>query len=321
MQDDEAANYDEFGLLEGYAKFENVPWKGRPPVRRESLQLGEPQADGTRQELSAIVWGTSDPELVLLHGGGQNAHTWDSVSLILDQPLVAIDLPGHGHSSWRDDSDYSPATNAKAIAVAVEHFAPNAKAVIGMSLGGMTTMKLTAGFPQLVRQAVLVDITPGIIGREKPMTEQEQGAVALTRGPMIFDSFQEILEATAAKVPGRPIESLRSGVLHNSRRLPDGRWQWRYDQHGHQATADAGGSIEQRRATCDQMWQEVGGISVPLMLVRGGKSAFVSDDDQAEFQRRQPSARVEIVEGAGHSVQSDRASVLAGLIREFVYGS
>ena len=37
-----------------------------------------------------------------------NAHTWDTVALALDRPLVAFDLPGHGHSSWRDDSTYSP---------------------------------------------------------------------------------------------------------------------------------------------------------------------------------------------------------------------
>ena len=46
-----------------------------------------------------IEWGTTEPELVLLHGGTQNAHTWDTVALALDRPLVAIDLPGHGHSS------------------------------------------------------------------------------------------------------------------------------------------------------------------------------------------------------------------------------
>jgi esterase len=323
MLDDEAADYDEFGLLEGYAKYEGVAWNGRPAVRRESFELaGSTGAGGTPQTISAIVWGTSDPELVLLHGGGQNAHTWDSVALILDRPLVAIDLPGHGHSSWRDDSDYSPASNAAAVATAIERFAPSAKAVIGMSLGGLTTIQLGARHPELVRRAVLVDITPGIVGRAKPLTEQEQGVVALTRGPSSYESFQAMLEATAAKAPGRPIESLRAGVLHNSHRLDDGRWAWRYDHDGHQAAATAAtsGSEDDRRTKGDRMWEDVSSIAVPMMLVRGGKSAFVSDDDQAEFRRRQPGARVEVVEGAGHSVQSDRASVLAQHIVEFVDG-
>ena len=33
------------------------------------------------------------PVVVLLHGGGLNAHTWDGVVLALRRPTVAIDLP------------------------------------------------------------------------------------------------------------------------------------------------------------------------------------------------------------------------------------
>ena len=42
------------------------------------------------------------------------------------------------------------------------------------------------------------------------------------------------------------------------------------------------------------------------MLVRGGDSKFVTDDATAEFRRRQPGLRLEIVPGSGHAVQSDQ---------------
>ncbi len=77
-----------------------------------------------------------------MHGGGQNAHTWDTVALALDRPLLAIDLPGHGHSDWRADHKYFPAENAAAIAVVVRALAPDAKMVVGMSLGGLTALAL-----------------------------------------------------------------------------------------------------------------------------------------------------------------------------------
>jgi esterase len=54
------------------------------------------------------------------------------------------------------------------------------------------------------------------------------------------------------------------------------------------------------------------------MLVRGAESAFVTDDDAATALRRLPTLRVEVVEGAGHAVQSDRPDALAALIRAFV---
>ena len=57
------------------------------------------------------------------------------------------------------------------------------------------------------------------------------------------------------------------------------------------------------------------------MLVRGGDSKFVTDDDTAEFRRRQPGLRLAVVPDSGHAVQSDQPLVLTRLIEEFVFGS
>src|SRR4051812_34122756 len=84
--------YDEMSMFHENAEEYGIAWRGQPDVRR----VDAPLDDG--RKLSALVWGTSEPEIVLLHGGAQNAHTWDTVALALDRPLVAIDLPGHGHS-------------------------------------------------------------------------------------------------------------------------------------------------------------------------------------------------------------------------------
>ena len=54
-----------------------------------------------------------------------------------------------------------------------------------------------------------------------------------------------------------------------------------------------------------------------MMLVRGGLSKFVRDEDATELLRRRPNARVEVVDGAGHAVQSDRPLDLVRLIDDF----
>lgn len=59
-------------------------------------------------------------------------------------------------------------------------------------------------------------------------------------------------------------------------------------------------------------------MQVPVLLVRGSESAFVTDEDAQEFVRRHPATRVEVVPGAGHSVQCDQPLVLAALIDEVV---
>src|SRR5450759_5509931 len=87
------ASYDEFGLFHENAEEYGLAWNGPPTVRRVAVPVA---SDG--RKLSALVWGDRPPEIVLLHGGAQNAHTWDTMALALDRPLVAVDLPGHGHS-------------------------------------------------------------------------------------------------------------------------------------------------------------------------------------------------------------------------------
>lgn len=159
-----------------------------PPVSRRSVQVG------SEQQISVLVWGEDQPELVFLHGGGQNAHTWDLVIAALGRPAIAIDLPGHGHSSWRDDRDYGPATNAPATARIISELAPAAAGVVGMSLGGLTLIRLAASRPELVRRAIIVDVTPGSGIAHTRMTRSERGATQLISGPPSFESLEEMVD-------------------------------------------------------------------------------------------------------------------------------
>jgi esterase len=140
-------------------------------------------------------------------------------------------------------------------------------------------------------------------GNAEP-TAAQHGTVALMHGERVFPSFAAMLEVTTAAAPHRDPQSLRRGVFHNSRRLDDGRWTWRYDTI---------------RTVPDfaSLWDDVDALSAPVTLVRGGASGFVTDHDAAEFSRRARHFRgVRVVENSGHSVQSDQPGVLTGIVRE-----
>ncbi|HMD23207.1 MAG TPA: alpha/beta hydrolase [Streptosporangiaceae bacterium] len=296
--------YDEFGLLADNAAEAGLPFPGRPAVRRQSFTVGAGQA------VSAILWGTAEPELVLLHGGGQNAHTWDTVALALGRPLIAVDLPGHGHSDRHGDRDYGPWRNAEAVAAVLAEAAPNAAAVVGMSLGGVTAIRLAATRPDLVRKAVIIDVTPQVQEATRSMSKADRGAVALVSGPPVFDSFEAIAAAAVAASPRRPRSAVERGVRHNAVELPDGRWTWRYDPFG---------DLPASQFDYTALWQDVSAIDAPVMLVRGGDSKFVTNNDVAEFRRRLPGLRTEVVAGAGHAIQSDQPLALTALISDFVF--
>jgi pimeloyl-ACP methyl ester carboxylesterase len=277
-----------------------LPWSGPPAVRREAVDVGG------GQHVSALVWGDAPPELVLVHGGGQNAHTWDTVALAMGRPLVAVDLPGHGHSDWRDDHDYSPVTNAPAVATAMRALAPDAKLLVGMSLGGVTSIRLAAQEPDLVERLAIVDVTPGV------NETKAEPIIAFLSGPERFESFDEILERTVQFNPTRTVSSLRRGVLHNAREEPDGSWTWRYDP------VRAWKDNERPAVAFVDLWDDVAAIKAPTLLIRGGTSGVVSDEDVDELRRRKPDADVITVDGAGHSIQGDKPVELARILEEFL---
>lgn len=290
IDDDELLGLDEFALLPENA--EQIGATGAlPPVAR--IESGP---------ISALKWGDESPQLVFLHGGGQNAHTWDTVILGLGLPALAIDLPGHGRSAWREDGDYGPKLAAEFLRPVLRDWAPRPRLMVGMSLGGLTALRIAATEPALVPELVLVDVTPSAPERHEDMTTAQMGAVALVRGDRSFASFADMLDVTVAAAPHRDRNSLRRGVFHNSKQLEDGTWTWRYDSF-------------RKGDGFERLWDDVPSITMPTTLVRGANSFFVNDEDAEAFATGAPGfQRTHVVADAGHSVQGDQPRALVDIL-------
>lgn len=313
MKNGERIAYDEFGLFGENAAEYGLHYDIPPSVRRQVVEV-EP---GRR--LSALVWGDGEPHLVLLHGGSQNAHTWDTVALALrPMPLVAIDLPGHGHSDGPSGEQLklrTPSSTAADVAVVVRALAPNAKAVVGMSYGGLTAIGLAGVAPDLVRKLMLVDVLPGVD------RERSQHIRDFVNGPATFACFNELLARTKEFNPQRSESSLRRGILHNAVQLEDGTWVWR-----HSRWRQSGLPLEDRvtdTAIDSQPHADIvellDRMQVPVLLARGMRSdSILCDHDERAFRVRKPAARVLRFAEAGHSIQGDMPLELAEAIREFV---
>ena len=190
-------------------------------------------------------------------------------------------------------------------------------------MGGMTTIALTSVAPELVRKAVLVDVTPGVTpAKAKQITD-------FIDGPPSFASFEDLLERTIQFNPTRTESSLRRGILHNAVQRDDGSWVWRWARW----REGIGGGLpaeEARRRPVDRpadaplftdLWEVVSAIQVPVFLARGMlPQSVIGDEDEAELVRRLPTAKVVHFERAGHSIQGDMPVELAREIEAFVFG-
>lgn len=302
----------EFSYLPLQAETLGVP---APSVERLTLTL----PDG--RELSALRYGDGDPAVTLLHGAGLNAHTWDTTVLLLQRPALAIDLAGHGDSSWRTDADYSGRTLAPDVALALQEWTKSSQIIVGQSLGGLTAAALASTHPDLVREVVVVDITPGIDTSGGPAALR-----AFYEGPTDFATRDELVDRAMSLGFGGTRPETERGVFLNTRVRADGRIEWKH-HFAHLAAAalatPSPDSAPQAAAPDDSAnrailsasgWEDLTAVSAPMTLVRATRG-FVSEADADQWQQRLPAGRTVALD-ATHNVQETAPGELAGLVRD-----
>src|SRR5689334_23836031 len=102
--------------------------------------------------------------VVLLHGIGSNALTWEPVGSALAEAhdVIAPDLLGHGASA-KPRGDYSMGAFASGIRDLMLSLDLGPATVLGHSLGGGVAMQFTYQFPERTQRLALV--SSGGLGR------------------------------------------------------------------------------------------------------------------------------------------------------------
>lgn len=251
------------------------------------------------------------PTIVMLHGGGQNRHSWHKTGQILADRgyhVVALDTRGHGDSDRAPNADYAIET-LTADAVTVIEAIGRPVALIGASMGGLTGILVAdeAG-PQRVTKLVLVDVVP----------RYEKDGSARIRDFMFghidgFDSLEQAADAVAAYLPHRAKPRSPEGLKKNLR-LRDGRWYWHWDP----ALMTKPGDDPALRT--EKIEAAAMGLQIPILLIRGKLSDVVSAEGVADFLSKVPGARLVELSDAGHTAAGDDNDAFSAAVVEFVSG-
>jgi pimeloyl-ACP methyl ester carboxylesterase len=293
---------DEFSFLPEQAADAGID---RPVPRGERVGLTLP--DG--RSLSGLRYGDAPPVVTFLHGAGLNAHTWDTTILAMGLPALSIDLPGHGDSSWRPDAAYTGRVLAPDVAAGMDAWTAGPQLLVGQSLGALTAAAVAASRPDLVWELVVIDITPGVDPDAGPTQIRE-----FFSGPTDWATRDEMVDRALSFGLGGSRRAAERGVFFNSRRRPDGRFEWKHHfahlsaaaSHGQGAATTppgAGAPDAVSRVLSATGWDDLAGVDVPVTLIRGERG-YVTDADAATFQEHLPAASV-VVMPAGHNVQEE----------------
>lgn len=234
-------------------------------------------------------WGKAGaPEVLLLHGGNQSAHSWDLVSLHLSDRyhVFALDQRGHGDSEWARDQDYSIDAKVGDALAFIDDQALESPVIMGHSMGGRVTMSLVLANPGIAKGIVLVDVGPELSPKGVEVISN------FVTHNVEFDDLDEFLDNVVKYDRFRSREHIARTVKYNMLRRADGKYISKVD---HRRVP-----VPNSELTLDDVQR----ITCPVLLVRGGESDVLDEDAAQRFVDALPDGQLVTVPNTGHNVHS-----------------
>ena len=248
-------------------------------------------------------WG--DPTalpLVLLHGGAAQAHWWDHLAPALAEHsyVVALDLRGHGDSSWVSPPAYEIEDyvgDVEAILAALHLVSP---VLIGHSLGGFVALSYAARSAKALSGLIVVDI--GFRLKSNRMMRLLRNLPA-----PVYQDETDLLRRFQL-LPGETTAS--STLLHHIARtsvqpLETGGFTLKFDR------------ATMVRKPCD-LSPVLSQITCPTLVLRGSHSQHLSMATLTDMVHRCPGARGREISDAGHHVLLDNPTAFLHAVRDFL---
>lgn len=255
-----------------------------------------------------VDWGGEEkPAILFLHGGNQTARTWDMVCLQLreDYRCLAIDQRGHGDSEWSYEGRYGGEDHRGDVEAFADHMGLEKFLLVGMSMGCLNAMHYAAANSDRLAGLVAVDAGPWVsAGGGKDIIDFVSGNNA-------HPEFEDFVAAAVSFNSRRDPELLRASLRHTLRQTVTGAWEWKADRR---FPFDP----EKMQAMIAGLEALPAKITCPTLVVRGGESNILSDENAARFADALPDGRWVSVPGAGHTVQGDQPATLVKEMRAFL---
>jgi pimeloyl-ACP methyl ester carboxylesterase len=255
-------------------------------------------------KLHYLEWSNpAKPPLILLHGIGRDAHSFDHIAphFAADYRVIAMDLRGHGDSGWHPDGAYLVDDFVRDLEGLVGQLQLRDLIVLGNSTGGRVAQVYAGRHPDRVRALVVEDVGP-----ERPKDIAAGFARRVQEEANGWTSEDELVAHLRRQSSSVSDDLLRAHVRSATKRRDDGRLVWKRDPklvNGFVPT---------------ELWQDVRRISSPTLYVLGGNSAIVAKETQEQLARTIPKVEIVVMPGIGHYPHLEAPADYVRLIKDFL---
>ncbi|MEP7184818.1 MAG: alpha/beta hydrolase [Rhodanobacter sp.] len=261
--------------------------------------------------LSSQRWGDDSlPPLLALHGWLDNAGSFALLSprLAARHHVIALDLPGHGHSDHLPSgASYHYLDYVRDVLAAVDALQLSRYTLLGHSLGAGIASLVTAAMPQQIERLFLIEGL-GPLGDDGSRTlARFREAMAPRRSKKSLRVFRDVEQAIQARslASGLPAKLARP-IVERGLIETDGGWRWRSDP---QLTRPS-----PTRLAESQVHALLSGITTPteLMLARPATSYLPAGPMQARADCV-PQITLSHIDG-GHHLHLEQPQAIADWI-------
>lgn len=279
-----------------------MPTADRQEPKSQSLNF---QAqDGV--ELHSLYWEpkiqaseTLAAPVILLHGGGANAHWWDAVAirLALNRAVYALDFRGHGDSSYpttREVGAFNSDLEALLSSIGREDVV-----LIGHSMGAAVALDHASRL-RATRGLVLVDLARG-----GPAGGGRRARLALAHRRSYPTRKDAIARFRFLPESSHPDEKTRTYIAEQSiREESDGRFGYKFDPKWF--------SLPSRPRP------KLSDVHCRTLLVRGRDSPLLSVEAARDFVSELTAAELIEIPDSGHHVLIDQPELLFEVLEFFL---
>ncbi len=246
--------------------------------------------------------GAGKPPLVVLHGLLGSSRNWLTTGgdLAARHHVLALDLRNHGKSPHAAPMDYETMTSD--VLAWLDSQGLGKVSLMGHSMGGKVAMKLACRHPGRVERLVVVDIAP------KNYLSQAHRAEFAAMNELRLETLQSRGEAELRFEARVGDWAMRKFLTTNLERTEDGRWRWQVNLPVLTAALE---ELEANPLGAEDRFHG------PVLVVTGGKSRYVRDEDASVIGTHFPLAAVRVIAEAGHNPHMEtRAEFVAAVLAE-----
>lgn len=233
--------------------------------------------------------------IVFLHGVGSDKSVWHPQldHFAAERRAIAFDYPGYG------DSDPAPEGTSRDDYAAAIHSAMHALGVdrahiCGLSLGGVVAIALCHAVPNHCASLILADT----------FEEHPDGRAIYDRSIAASDNLRAMAEARVDVLLAQPADpAVRSEVIETMARI---------DPAAYRIGAEAVWLANQGIRAHD--------IRVPTLVVCGSEDKVTPPALSLALTQLIPGARSELIDGAGHLANLERADAFNTSVGAFIRG-